>query len=978
MNQPASQHGRDSSVPPSQALGPQSAGNLRDEVNAQLMRSMSQELFRVLSLGIRQNDHALAVKTCDSIARSFVGNCYQEHSWNAFRTIVSYGSFETLKSVTDLAKAYRGIQMAMPDRIMTGQLATLVMGRGNNDISACRLTIALGRTFKFVQRHPEYREAVVSYLEGLKRSGKETAQDIKELNIFVANFNGKSEELNGYVQFALRAQQKGWSLGRSLLGAPDFQRITGELPEKLADYLHHDLNTYQFPDYSPRQIPMAPRAVILAGFVQKMATTDLGKKLTNLYLKQDWSMEPLAQALSRMSNLSKDSPAVREARQKLYSRVIDYYESKGWQPAQVIEGIANMPEGKLQNSSAWLDQAIANNLSLNYLPQGLYGTGIKLAHWKHFDQLYQLSNSSNSRITAEIQECIVISQNTPGLHLPRFDFNRARMLEGPDRQELIRGQIKQITQAAREVLVELAVVKILTSDNPEEVAQNRIRYAQTAGTDILPFPVYIFESEIMMREHRVGLNPRKNPVAIQAQQDTQQVMQRAFDLYFGFNALTFEARRANSDSSSTLQRFGQDCASEVSILNSSDKSSFPGNGFMIRGLEGEKIFAQSLSEMLSEQPRFQQYKQALPWAAREFDQLKNAEFILTRGFLAVSNPGDLRLQIKGTHYSYIVFNNHFYPESGVRAYLIPTDALKKLLKDTAINSQDYSGFDKTRPDLLQAIPDPSTLVQAGGDRTLNLGWASNLSGGLCNAFAPCSSPFHTWERGLENFERSDIYGHFRKEYLVGHMATSEGYFNNFAMEGLRQAHDQVYAISRSYQNLYDLFRLSLSLWHKGQTLSSDSEANILITAPTAMKPAESDSAASQAGNPSAPAQGSESSKPSHPEFSGPVLISNRMLVEAYAWHKSFGLSGTADRDKAPVLAIGQVFNYWNAPDTEVTLDSFDLTLRIGNEKFQLPMNSDGHGSAELKLWNKYVVPKASDLQFDLRFYDSKAIIKGLQ
>src|SRR5262249_6075501 len=159
------------------------------------------------------------------------------------------------------------------------------------------------------------------------------------------------------------------------------------------------------------------------------------------------------------------------------------------------------------------------------------------------------------------------------------------------------------------------------------------------------------------------------------------------------------------------------------------------------------------------------------------------------------------------------------------------------------------------------------------------------------------------------------------------------------LEPLRRAHAEVYDAACSAQNLLDLFRLSLSLWHKGYMGSADGPPG-------------------------------ESSDEAELVLGDGVSLGRAMLKEAYLWHWYVGPDGLFAPERCPILCDAPILDYWTKPVPRFRLDTFSMNLFVGGDTIQLPRDGTGEGRGEVEIWEKIVSPLVG-FGDDIRFYDRK-------
>lgn len=399
-----------------------------------------------------------------------------------------------------------------------------------------------------------------------------------------------------------------------------------------------------------------------------------------------------------------------------------------------------------------------------------------------------------------------------------------------------------------------------------------------------------------------------------------QVITRGYDVSKGFGALTFEARSIG-DIPASLYRAGDDLSLNGVETIGVQKELFPGNGILWHGIDARKVFGRNLvAEAMTGSVPMQPYIDALPWAANEFPLIGETQYIFLRGAILIIPPRLDRFNVADQDNLYLVFNDHFHPARNFRVFMLKRDKIER-----AIHEGEHTPF-----------VSPRSLVAFAEGLPINLGWASNL-GGLCNALPPKNLLFHEWENDLQGHHTKDIFGHVHKSHITGQYLTKVTKRMLERLLPLRKLHTEVYEAATSLQNLFDIFRVTMTMWHKGVTLGKGSDETDLILS-------------------------NDTSPP----------ISNRMLVEAYRWHKKFGPDGEFNPKKCPILTTADMFDYWNVPGDKIRLDTFSMNLTVNGERVQLPRGGDGEQELELNMWAQHVAPSVLWSE-DIRFYDRESL-----
>jgi hypothetical protein len=84
-----------------------------------------------------------------------------------------------------------------------------------------------------------------------------------------------------------------------------------------------------------------------------------------------------------------------------------------------------------------------------------------------------------------------------------------------------------------------------------------------------------------------------------------------------------------------------------------------------------------------------------------------------------------------------------------------------------------------------------------------------------------------------------------------------------------------------------------------------------------------------------------------------------MLAEAYKLHSAGHASGM-DKKHFPLLTIASPLGFWNAPPKDFILDTFDLSLIIGDTKTKLSAGESEPSAGDCIEWAMSVLPLAED------------------
>jgi hypothetical protein len=508
----------------------------------------------------------------------------------------------------------------------------------------------------------------------------------------------------------------------------------------------------------------------------------------------------------------------------------------------------------------------------------------------------------------------------------------------------------------REMIRDLKLYALtdVMQNGPSEERQNWARQLM-ARTFNMGGPPYVRDSE----EARVHHN------------QTMEVVNRALRDNKGFGGFAIDCRgvprsEAVEPVPPMMVRFATDSADQVFVANASTNEHYPGKGIYVAGIVPEKVFAPdpNWEEKEKDSPFWQWTEEGGLFSHEYFHNFKmedfgDAEFLLLRGVMAVSNPGNERFELDGVNYSYVVFNRHFYPGTAA-ACLVPTEVLMDQIMDGLIDVQDYRGFDASRADISNVGLDPKTLRAACEERGLNLldlTYGSVIGGGLCNAYPPESSPHYDWEKGLGGTAWKDSWGHTHKSWLVRGVGGGSPYNPNPSgstplsrkeaisekLNFSRELQEQVNDVVRGLQSELDAFRFGLSFYKMGTTLTQDGD--------------DRDQDEDQEEDDE---QFMEEEEEENPEFDETTVheYRYRMLEEAYRWHHG-AMEGGWPIEQIPVLHFAYVLDPNTLPPADrrvMELDLATMVLKTPDGEFELPVDATGYDEEAREIWRKQVVP----------------------
>ncbi len=417
-----------------------------------------------------------------------------------------------------------------------------------------------------------------------------------------------------------------------------------------------------------------------------------------------------------------------------------------------------------------------------------------------FSKAYDL-HSENQRSLNEVYNlCLILTAHK----LPEATLRNYLKAISQD------GYIKN-TKGSIQLLSEITAhalrLTILRSTDPAEVNEAKKKFEQTTKCDNVPYSL-------------TDNNEEPNPDAVRVTEQSKELQNRLIVVHHGFSSLLIEAKKPPTKEHSLLVRFCADVALKAKAINAKDNNSFPGKGVLISGIDLARVFAQDLTKENNDP--FHVYKEAWPFYADDFDSLEKTHFMLTRGAIIVSSPGDESHIIDGVHYSLVIFNDHFHNKGVDVAVLVPTKVLQEKINGTTIPFDELSrGHEIEYEDINEKNLTLEGLIAASseiGANVLNIGSGSCLAGGMCNADPLDSSPLYKDEARLRKNSAvwTDIWKHVHKGDML-----NGNYLNHMTPEWeqlmipFREKHDRTYNVSTSLLNRLDLFSLSYARWHKG-------------------------------------------------------------------------------------------------------------------------------------------------------------------
>ncbi|MBN8548113.1 MAG: hypothetical protein J0M12_02230 [Deltaproteobacteria bacterium] len=465
---------------------------------------------------------------------------------------------------------------------------------------------------------------------------------------------------------------------------------------------------------------------------------------------------------------------------------------------------------------------------------------------------------------------------------------------------------------------------------------------------------------------------------------------RLADLYLGFGALTYEARRLPSREPPLLARFGAEVG-RMYYVNANDVNAFPGRGFAITNLELDRVFPLAPSDSSRTRDRYAAYKKAWPSYAAAFDEIAGAEFLYTRAMIAVSFPDQKRFGLpvhgKDVQYSLVVFNSHHANPTGRVAALIPTAALAAGIRGTLIPFADFRGFDSGKPDLNSVMHSAEQLLRAarafgpvipiGSPQAVTVGIFPDEHvawGDYLDAFDKHLADVKEWDNAFRSRNRYELdrLGGYAQEVRLGKRAVELEAKREEVLNQMPQKGDgKLWDLTHRYLDLLDLMRVIQSRWHRGYTLGAN------LTSSSSAPSSDSE-------------QGQEllSEVESEPRPPSTTLIHDsgedvylnrsalRMVHEAFAFHR-MRENPQLQSDAFPILAVVDALNYARNPELSAYIDTYDWHVVIGATRVAL--SPDGLSMEDELFLAQHFLPRAADKPGsigDLRFLNRRYV--GIQ
>ncbi|RIL12354.1 MAG: hypothetical protein DCC75_00640, partial [Proteobacteria bacterium] len=199
---------------------------------------------------------------------------------------------------------------------------------------------------------------------------------------------------------------------------------------------------------------------------------------------------------------------------------------------------------------------------------------------------------------------------------------------------------------------------------------------------------------------------------------------RIRDIFHGFGALEFEARRRPDGEPSLSARYG-DAIGRVEMLIAEDNDRFPGRGTRFSEIRLKRIFAADQQAAAQAGDPWRHYKEAWPGYAAEFTDVDSTTCSEIRGMIVLScsvpeKYSILTLGGKRVPVSLLLYNDHTHNRRSVLAFLAATELIEPLLDQCAVPFEDFRGHIPQRADIASLPLTPQELVRRGATHALGV------------------------------------------------------------------------------------------------------------------------------------------------------------------------------------------------------------------------------------------------------------------
>lgn len=466
---------------------------------------------------------------------------------------------------------------------------------------------------------------------------------------------------------------------------------------------------------------------------------------------------------------------------------------------------------------------------------------------------------------------------------------------------------------------------------------------------------------------------------------------RLSDIYLGFGALTYESRRLPSKDPALMARFGADLG-KLYYINANDVNGFPGRGYAIGDLNLSRVFPAdpSARNVWGEPNPYAAYKAAWPSYADVFEDLGLAQFIYTRAMIIVTVPDaekyGLRLRGKDVQYSLVLFNSHHANPTGRVAVLVPSAAVKEVLKGTLSGYADFRGFDSAKPDLnvvlgsvdhfLQFARKFGPIVDIGRPKTVSTGiirGEHEAWGAYLDAFDTHLADIKKWDSAFINDNHTALLsmGGYSEERNLIRRATELERQRQALLAGEDAKGDKPFwDLTHRLLDIFDLMRIVQSRWHRGYTLGDPVAPAIAEAAQDSETEIDADATIADF-EPPQPADSLTHDSGEDVYLNSSAL---RMVHEAYAYHRLYGKDPRSQRDAFPLLAPVDALNYARNPELKAYIDTFDMVAHIDGKA--IPLTEEGLTLEDELFLSQHFLPRAADKPGsigDLRFLNRRYV-----
>ncbi len=664
--------------------------------------------------------------------------------------------------------------------------------------------------------------------------------------------------------------------------------------------------------------------------------------------------EKIVSYLEKISTVLRSHPQPEQ--RKYFFEMLDKVVSQGWSPIDSMYLIEKLVQHKDPNCRAvgleyFSEKPSYKGAIIPFMVVVLLREGGITESFRMAKELLQMELAGAGNLKQ-------LSENLLSLiGLPEFDGRKITTDYVLQRARIFSGRGESPSEAVKDMCSSIYLARV---EKPAQAAMQVILYDDEPGKlqSAIKEMTFGYGSD----QHPLGTTDPRYPELVD---QTYQVYRGINEAYSGFAALTHYTRYAGVREHWPLAQFGLDLGRQTEYVYAENPMGCPGRGVKLTGLDRACIFSQSSGW---DRDPLAHYKEALPWLSEAFDRVQDSSFFFTQGCQIISNPNavfEVNLGSRYEPYAYVVFNDHFHTYGKFRALAVPQIALDLIFADTLIPAEQFLAGRRSAPvDINSRDLTPEGLHRICHRLNmpiLNLGWPSNFTGGLCQAFPVGYEPFFAQERNLST-RWVDLSGHVHKSMLGGRYR--DKVIGSLADEFrvFEELHHNIYELVMGYQRQYQVLQLAFSLWNKGMTLDSGNRRNPLETPWTQSSPLiyrESDPDGHFIPKQFIPGDDSKAPHINPQSF--------RLLDLAFRINASIRRRNpNAPAEDFPELRLADTWSWSTRPESPFVLDTADMQLHVGNRIIRLAEQKREYQEAA---WNAFVMPHLMDISKDCRPFD---------